>query len=153
MEEKREKLRNSINEILVHLFNEIMELEEKAVITEEFSDITNNDMHVMEAIGPDRNCRMSEAARKLKVTAGTLTIAVNALVKKEYVQRLRSEEDRRIVYIRLTEKGKRAYAHHEEFHHRMTEAAMAVLGEDEIPVLTKTLDSLAQFFKQYRHEG
>lgn len=41
----------SINKILVHLFNDIWELEEKAVITEEFKDLTNNDMHIIEAIG------------------------------------------------------------------------------------------------------
>lgn len=152
MEGKREQLRESINEILVHLFNEIMDLESNAVITKEFSDITNNDMHVLEAIGPNRDCRMSEVAKRLKVTAGTLTSAVNGLVNKSYVDRFRSESDRRIVYIRLTEKGLKAYEHHKDFHEKMTEAVMAVLGEDEIPVLTKILDSLAIFFKQYRHE-
>ena len=39
---------NTINDILVHLFNEIWELEKKAIITEEFKDITNNDMHIIE---------------------------------------------------------------------------------------------------------
>ena len=41
----------TINDVLVHLFNEIWELEEKAIITEEYKDITNNDMHIIEAIG------------------------------------------------------------------------------------------------------
>ena len=40
-----------INHVLVNLINEIWELEEKAIITEEFKDLTNNDMHVIEAIG------------------------------------------------------------------------------------------------------
>ena len=40
-----------INHTLVSLINEIWELEEKAIITEEFKDLTNNDMHVIEAIG------------------------------------------------------------------------------------------------------
>ena len=35
-----------INYILVSLINEIWELEGKAIITEEFADLTNNDMHV-----------------------------------------------------------------------------------------------------------
>ena len=38
-----------INNIWVDLFNEVMELEEKAIITDEFKDITNNDMHIIEA--------------------------------------------------------------------------------------------------------
>ena len=41
----------TINDVLVRLFNEIMDREEKAIITEEFKDISNNDMHIIEAIG------------------------------------------------------------------------------------------------------
>ena len=66
----------SINKILVHLFNDIWELEEKAVITEEFKDLTNNDMHIIEAIGLDEPKRMSEVAAKMNVTTGTLTKAI-----------------------------------------------------------------------------
>ena len=40
-----------LNEVLVRLFRDIMDIEEKAIITSEFRDITNNDMHVIEAIG------------------------------------------------------------------------------------------------------
>ena len=36
-----------INDTLVSLINEIWRLEEKAIITEEFKDISNNDMHVI----------------------------------------------------------------------------------------------------------
>ena len=95
----------TINDTLVNLFNEIWELEKEAIITEEFKDITNNDMHIIEAIGLSGENTMSSVAKKLKITAGSLTTAVNALVRKAYVKRERSEEDRRVVYIALTEKG------------------------------------------------
>ena len=51
--------REVINDVLVHLFNEIMELEEQAIITEEYKDITNNDMHIIEAVGLGGN-KMSD---------------------------------------------------------------------------------------------
>ena len=38
---------DTINDILVNLFNEILKLEEEAIITDEFKDITNNDMHII----------------------------------------------------------------------------------------------------------
>lgn len=38
----------------MRLFRDIMDIEEKAIITPEFKDITNNDMHVIEAIGTVR---------------------------------------------------------------------------------------------------
>ena len=68
--------------LLVKLFNEIMNIEEKAIITEEFKDISNNDMHIIEAIGLDEPRSMSSVAKDLSVTVGTLTIAINNLVKR-----------------------------------------------------------------------
>lgn len=139
----------TINDVLVNLFYEIMELEEKAIITEEFQDISNNDMHIIEAIGLGNESTMSAVARKMRITAGSLTTSVNSLVKKKYVERVRGEHDRRIVYISLTEKGKRAYYHHENFHREMSNAAIATLSEEELPMLAKTLEGLAVFFRNY----
>ena len=98
----------TINDILVNLFNEIWKLEEEAIITEEFSDITNNDMHIIEAIGLSGKSTMSMVAKKLGITAGSLTTAVNSLVNKKYVVRKRSDEDRRVEFIGLTTKGEKA---------------------------------------------
>ena len=103
----------ALNDVLVNLFRDIMELEEQAIITQEYQDITNNDMHVIEAIGVGEPKNMSTIAKLLSVTVGTLTIAMNSLVKKGYVIRERGKEDRRVVYISLSEKGLRAYRHHE----------------------------------------
>lgn len=143
----------TINDILVNLINEIWELEEKAIITEEFKDLTNNDMHVIEAIGPEEGNNMSSIAKKLNITVGSLTTAMNSLVNKSYVSRSRSEKDRRVVYVKLTEKGIRAYQHHADYHRQMTEAILAKLSEDEIPVLMKTLDGLSEFFRGYSQKS
>ena len=81
----------TINDILVHLFNEIWELEEKAIITEEYKDISNNDMHIIEAIGLGKGNNMSAIAKKLNITVGSLTTSMNSLVNKKYAVRIRSE--------------------------------------------------------------
>ncbi|MCI5870257.1 MAG: winged helix DNA-binding protein [Dorea sp.] len=138
-----------INNTLVNLINEIWELEEKAIITEEFKDLTNNDMHVIEAIGLGEGRNMSSIAKKLKITVGSLTTSMNSLVNKKYVERHRSEEDRRVVFVKLTEKGVKAYHHHEDYHNQMTQAILDKLDEKELPVLVKTLDALTEFFTGY----
>ena len=139
----------TINNILVNLINEIWELEEKAIITEEFKDLTNNDMHVIEAIGLGDGNNMSSIAKKLNITVGSLTTAMNSLVNKKYVERRRSEEDRRVVFVKLTDRGVKAYRHHEDYHRQMTRAILDKLDEAEIPVLVKTLDALSEFFTGY----
>lgn len=139
----------TVNDILVNLVNEIWELEGQAIITEEFKDITNNDMHIIEAIGIGEGNNMSSIAKKLNITVGTLTSSINRLVNKNYVQRCRSEKDRRVVTVKLLEKGERAYEHHEDYHRRMTEAVLSRLTEDEIPVLMKMLAGISEFFREY----
>ena len=138
-----------INFSLVNLINEIWDVEGKAIITDEFKDITNNDMHVIEAIGLGSGHNMSFIAKRLGITVGSLTTAMNSLVRKKYAERYRSEEDRRVVYVKLTEKGERAYNHHADYHHKMTMAIREKLGEEELPVLFKMLDALTEFFKDY----
>lgn len=139
----------TFHDLLVHLFNEIMTIEQRALITEEFKDISSNDMHIMEAIGLEDPKNMSTVAKTLSVTVGTLTIAINALVKKGYVHRVRSEKDRRVVLISLTEKGRKAYRHHEKFHDDMIKAVLKDLSEEETRILVHALTNLKGFFLNY----
>ena len=140
------------HEVLVKLFNDIMNIEAKAIITPEFRDITNNDMHVIEAVGIREPRNMSSVAKTLGITVGTLTISINGLVKKGYVSRVRSEEDRRVVLIFLTEKGKRAYQHHREFHDGMVKALVEGLDEGQQKILVKSLLNLRTFFDSYKKD-
>jgi len=144
-------IHDTVNDILVNLFREILVVEENTIITGEFKNITVNDMHIIEAVGLEgRN--MSAIAKALGITVGSLTTSMNGLVKKEYVIRERSEEDRRVVMIRLSEKGERAYFAHKKFHDEMTEAVIASIAKEDIPTLTNVLQGLIKFFREY-HPG
>ena len=145
-----EKTYDTLNDVLVNLFRDINDIEEKAITSYEYKDLTNNDMHVINAIGVGTKKNMSSIAKELSVTVGTLTISMNSLVKKGYATRERSEQDRRVVFIHLTLKGRKAYHHHAEFHRKMTDAVLDVLDEKEALVLAKALDSLTLFFRQYK---
>lgn len=137
----------TLNDALVNLFRDVMDIEQQAIITQEYQDITNNDMHVIQAIGIDEPKNMSTIARELSVTVGTLTIAMNSLVKKGYVNRERGQEDRRVVYISLSGKGQRAYRHHEEFHRQMIEEILRDLEPEETTCLVKALTKLNRWFR------
>lgn len=140
------EIRQTLNEILVKLFRNINDIEERAIQTEEYKGVTTNDMHVVEAIGLGSPKNMTAVAKSLGVTTGTLTIAVNSLVKKGFVDRVRSEEDRRVVLVSLSAKGIRAYEHHQRFHEEMIEAVVGQLTEEEKVVLEKALRNLNNFF-------
>ena len=111
----------TVNNILVRLFKDILDIEERALITSEYKDISVNDMHIMEA-------------------------------KKGYVERTRSEEDRRVVLVSLSEKGEKAYLHHKIFHEKMVMAVLDSLNPQETKDLTKALLKLQRFFDDYGKE-
>lgn len=138
---------NLLNELLVDTFNDILEIEQKALQSGSFRDLSVTEIHTISAIGMYNRRTMTEVACQLEITLGTLTKAIGHLVRKGYVVRARSEEDRRIVYIQLTKKGKLAYRVHEKFHMDMVRASIEGLTEDEEKVLVKSLDKLNNFFK------
>lgn len=142
------KEHKSLNEILVKLFNEILKNEEKYLCRGEFSDLTITEMHIIENIGIDKERTMSATAKDLKITSGTLTIAIDNLIKKGYVIRRRSEKDRRVVMIKLTDKGDRAYEAHDEFHKDMVVSTLQDLDDNEEIVLIKALVNVAKYFRK-----
>ena len=140
---------DTVNNLLVSLFDEIIELEERVLIKGEFKDISKNDMHIIDAIGSEETKNMSALAKKIKVTVGTLTIAINNLVKKGYVSRSRSKKDKRVVLISLSEKGERAFRRHKNFHERMVDSVIDGLDENQVGVLINTLKNVRSFIDTY----
>ena len=142
----------TLNEMLIILFNNVMDTEAKAIITEEFKDITNNDMHIIEAVGIEEPRRMSEIAKRLGVTVGTLTTNMNSLEDKGYIVRERSKTDKRVVLVVLTPKGRKAFYHHKDFHKDMIKAIVKDLDEEEMKVMIKCLLNLGNFFKELENK-
>lgn len=137
----------TVNDVLVGLFRDILLSEEKAIITEDFNDITCNDMHIIEAVGVGETKNMSTIAASLNITISTLTTGINSLARKGYVEKIKGEVDRRVVFLKLTDKGIKAYNQHKDYHIKMTNAVTENLDDEEIEVLVKALKSISQYFE------
>ncbi|KAF5041636.1 hypothetical protein SDC9_76188 [bioreactor metagenome] len=136
----------TVNEILVRLFANILDIEEKCLRTGNFFDLSISEMHVIDNIGVNKERTMSDTAKDLKVTSGTLTTAIDNLIKKGYVERRRSVEDRRVVKIKLTDKGMEAFKAHEDFHKDLVISALQQLDSKEEELLIKVLSNIDVFF-------
>jgi len=137
-----------VNELLVESFSDISQIEQKALKEGMLKDLSVTEVHTIDAIGMYKYSTMSQVAQDLKITVGTLTTAINKLLKKGYVDRKRGEEDRRSVMIALTRKGKLAYRIHDKFHSHMVHATIDCLSEEEEEVLIKSLEKLNAFFRE-----
>ena len=147
-----------VNDILVNLFNTVLRLEEEAVHNSSHNDISITEVHTLAAIGTGRPRTMTHVANILGISVSTLTTAINRLVKKGYVDRLRDERDRRIVKIHLTEKGVSAVRDHDEFHESMIREGMTQVPEEDFSQFISSLDNISHFVMMrssttYRKEG
>lgn len=141
-----DKEKQVLNELLVRYFNDILQIEEKVLKQGPFSDLYVTETHIIDAIGLHKKRTMTEVANDLKITVGTLTTAINKLIKKGYVERTRIEQDRRLVLIGLTDKGKKAYKAHEAFHQEMINTMLNQFTKEEEKVIVSAVKKLSTFF-------
>jgi DNA-binding MarR family transcriptional regulator len=136
-----------INKMLVEVYDDVNHIEEYSIKKGAFSDLSITEIHTIEAVGLYGSKTMSEVAAELEITMGTLTTAVDKLIKKNYMERSRSNTDRRIVNISLTKRGKLAYRIHEKFHLDMVEAVMNDFTAEEEEILLIALRKLNKHLK------
>ncbi|EMF0276222.1 MarR family transcriptional regulator [Enterococcus hirae] len=140
----------TVNDYLVSVFNDILTIEESELKKSQFKDLSITEMHTIEAIGMYKKKTTSEVAKELSITVGTLTTAINKLVKKNYVERIRSEDDRRVVKLGLTKKGKLLYRVHQHFHREMVKNILDGMATDEQQALLAALKNLHDFLRDYK---
>ena len=133
---------------LIAVFDNIMHLEHISILDGLEGKLSLSEIHTIVAIGSDDLGSMSQVAGMLKITVGTLTVAINNLVKKGYVERHRSERDRRIVRLGLTEMGREVCRIHREFHRQLAEAMTHGFSEGERQTVNRAIDNLGDFIEQ-----
>jgi NAD(P)H-dependent flavin oxidoreductase YrpB (nitropropane dioxygenase family)/DNA-binding MarR family transcriptional regulator len=141
-----------INEILVSIFNSVLKMEEMALQGSTRINLSITEIHTLEAIGTGKPKTMTQVAGALKISVGTLTVAISKLVKKGYVERSRVSEDRRIVKIWLTETGKDTVDEHLKFHEAMVRDAISDLSEEDTIRFTKSIENINQFFLMQKNK-
>lgn len=135
-------------ESLLHIFDNVLLTEGMALSKGYFSDLSIAELHTINAIGPYEARTMTETANLLGITVGTLTVAIDRLVKKKYVERQRDTKDRRIVRISLTRQGKLAYRMHSKFHRVLVKRIMDPLSEAEQTLLTQMVGRIDNYVEE-----
>lgn len=68
--------------------------------------VTYNSMLYLQIISHTDKCTVSYIAEKLDIAKSSVTLKVNELKKNALIEKIRDDEDRRVFYINLTEKGR-----------------------------------------------
>lgn len=138
-----------IDTILKKIFYTILDIEEKNVAVNLDKDITITEMHIVEAVGEAQKGTMGFIARKLRIKTPSLTVTVNKLAQKGYLDRYTPENDRRKVYLQLTDEGKAVFEQHHKFHEEMVNAIVGEFKNEELPLVVDILSRLKSFFEKF----
>lgn len=94
-----------IDEILLKVSRIIREEKEKLFNNEELNKITYGQFNILYWISIIENPTITELAKKAKMTKSTMTVHVQNLERIGLVIKERSETDKRMYFIRLSEMG------------------------------------------------
>jgi DNA-binding MarR family transcriptional regulator len=104
------------------------------------------ELNVLNCIGDHGSSIMSEIAKQLSLSLSSITVIVDKLVKLNLVSRIRSEDDRRIVYGSLTPEGEKIYQLQIDHLHEVLKNVLAPLTNQEQENLIQIIQKLTQAF-------
>jgi DNA-binding MarR family transcriptional regulator len=106
------------------------------------SDMTVKQIAYLRVINEQGEVTFSRLAEITRNSKPTITEMINKFVRMECVYREPSPDDRRILYIRLTEKGQKIARAEEAALRRVIERMVNSLDEHELAILTGILQKV-----------
>lgn len=95
------------------------------------SEFQTRELFALEILGENPWISMSELSEALSTAKNTTTGIINRMVRRKLVARRHSKEDRRVVKIALTEKGKAIWDEYLSLHLGFSEGLLAALTDAE----------------------
>lgn len=133
---------DKIVRVVSKLSNSLAEMEELAREKMDLRELTSVQMHYLEIINRLENPNITELATEMQLTKPTVTVAVDKLIAKGYVNKVQSDDDRRSSHLHLTSKGMSINKMHEHAHDQFAELMRESLDETELEQLTVLLEKL-----------
>ena len=139
-----------LNDYFLHSALHLLTLEEQCLRRRCAKDLSIRELHVIEAVAAllegGKNT-MAEIARYLHLSPASLTTAVNVLVRKEYLIREYSAVDRRVIYVRLTEKGREANRAYLDFEREMIAEITKNIDEASADAMIDALLRMSEYLE------
>lgn len=108
-----------------------------------YTDITTDQFTVLQYISRKEKVTSSQIAEAMGVGRSSITALVNRLVEREMVKRERNKQDRRIVYLKLTDEGEYAVKETEAAIHRYLKKKLAHFPMEDIEGFLLSIEKLA----------
>jgi DNA-binding MarR family transcriptional regulator len=137
-------------DIVSETVNHAMKVQEDFLKQGPFPELSLTEVHVIEAVSKETFPTMSNVAKRLQVTVGTLTTNVKSIVKKGFLTKETYTKDRRFTILSITPKGYEALAYHDEFHKKLTDLCDVYIPAERFKWVTETFGKINDALEDYR---
>lgn len=131
---------------LINIISELSylmgQMEETAKEQFNLTSLTYIQMNYLEVISSLENPNITELSVQMNLSKPTVKVAVDKLIEKDFIYKVRSDSDRRSVHLHLTEKGNLINQMHYYAHKRIVELFNRKLDNKEIETITGLLDKV-----------
>ncbi len=107
-------------------------------------DVTGPQIQVLEALERNGSSKVSEVAEMLYVTVGAVTLLSDRLLKAGLLTRERSERDRRVVMLSITDQGRELLTEIKGIRRRLFAKYFGTLTEDDLRDLNRILNKVTE---------
>ena len=111
--------------------------------------LNRQELYVVEFLGSNGPCIMSDLAKYLLVAVNTVTSIVDGMERKGVLRRERSEENRRKVWLHLTKTGQDCFHEHQRLHLQLAETLLSALNPDEQQIYLVLMRKIGRAAEQY----
>src|SRR2546425_8128324 len=103
---------------------------------------TRGQLKLLRVLMTRQRCTMQELADQLDVAPPTVTAMIKRLLAQGFVERVRDEQDWRVVWVLPTERGQRAVTLYDQYRRTNLQRRLAHLNQDELAHLRAALPVL-----------
>ena len=140
-----DNLEELLIEMLGKAYLKIVYSEDKILKDMMGDTLSVKEFHALEIIYSTMSSKTNTAstiAKKLGITLGTCTTNIDRLITKGLVNKIKNDQDRRVVYIELTEKGFQVYKKHINAHKKLINKAISGLSTSEKVALMNAISKI-----------
>lgn len=139
-------MQKTLEQILNSILHSSELMEEELRQETELEQLTSRQLTCIECVYDMMNPSLSELAEKMKIAKPSMTVMIDRLEKNKFINKVKSDNDRRSAHIHLTEKGEKAAMIHNEIHSKIAELLTSEMTPSEkqilIVLLNKAINSL-----------
>ncbi len=103
------------------------------------------EMEIIQLIVLDGKKKMKEVGEHFNVKLSTLTSIIDKIERQRLVKRVNSKEDRRVVYLEVTQKGNKLYKDYSNYIQVISQLMQQSMKQEKFSAFVEGLEKMSEF--------